>query len=118
MSTSIAGTIMISILNSAQSSSHLTPNSSNLEVDYAADVWADHDENCHGTIDTDEMREVNPEGFVWDCCDKPGDEEGCQRGRHQADPGKSKKRTGDSESDNGISTASEEDYSEVHEKQT
>ncbi|KAI1057560.1 hypothetical protein LB506_001054 [Fusarium annulatum] len=65
-----------------------------LEVDYDADVWADHDENCHGTIDTDSMREENPEGFVWTCSDKPGDEAGCTFGRHEADPTKSRRECG------------------------
>ncbi|KAF5534940.1 hypothetical protein FPHYL_13321 [Fusarium phyllophilum] len=66
-----------------------------LEVDYDADVWADHDENCHGTIDTDSMREENPDGFVWTCCDKPGDKAGCTFGRHEADPNKSRRETGE-----------------------
>ncbi|KAK7756636.1 hypothetical protein SLS62_001473 [Diatrype stigma] len=55
-----------------------------LEVDDDNDFWADHDEDCHGTIDTDEMREEFPEGFFWNCCDKPGTAEGCTRGRHRA----------------------------------
>ncbi|KAF5601044.1 hypothetical protein FPANT_1908 [Fusarium pseudoanthophilum] len=58
-----------------------------------------HDENCHGTIDTESMREENPEGFVWTCCDKPGDEAGCYRGRHEADPTKSRRASGDEPSD-------------------
>jgi len=66
-----------------------------LEVDYDADIWADHDENCHGTIDTDSMRAEYPEGFVWTCCDKPGDEAGCTWGRHEADPTKSRRESGE-----------------------
>ncbi|KAL7932100.1 hypothetical protein V8C35DRAFT_308482 [Trichoderma chlorosporum] len=62
-----------------------------LEVDYDGDFWADHDEDCHGTIDTDEMREEFPEGFQWTCCNLSGDADGCQLGRHQADPNKSEK---------------------------
>lgn len=73
--------------------------SGELEVDYDADIWADHDENCHGTIDTESMREENPEGFVWNCCDKPGDEAGCYRGRHEADPTKSRRASGEAPSD-------------------
>ncbi|KAK2774821.1 hypothetical protein CKAH01_13027 [Colletotrichum kahawae] len=57
----------------------------NLEPDYDGDFWADHDEDCHGIIDTDEMREEYPEGFTWDCCDQAGDAEGCHRGFHRAD---------------------------------
>ncbi|OPB44872.1 hypothetical protein A0O28_0090100 [Trichoderma guizhouense] len=59
-----------------------------LEPDYDGDFWADHDENCHGTIDTDEMRDEFPEGFIWSCCDKGGDDIGCRWGRHQSDPNK------------------------------
>jgi hypothetical protein len=44
--------------------------------DYEGDFWTDHDENCHGVIDTDDMREEYPEGFIWTCCEKSGDEEG------------------------------------------
>ncbi|KAH8159417.1 hypothetical protein CIB48_g8840 [Xylaria polymorpha] len=58
-----------------------------LEVDYEADVWADHDEDCHGTIDTDENRIENPEGFRWSCCRKLGYHNGCTRGRHDARSG-------------------------------
>ncbi|KAI8954489.1 hypothetical protein F4801DRAFT_533397 [Xylaria longipes] len=55
-----------------------------LDVDYDSDVWADHDERCHGTIDTDENRAAYPEGFVWNCCGKSGYRGGCTRGRHDA----------------------------------
>lgn len=55
-----------------------------MEVDDEGDFWADHDERCHGTIDTAAMREQCPEGFFWDCCDKDGKAEGCTRGRHHA----------------------------------
>lgn len=58
--------------------------SGRLEVDDENDFWADHDEDCHGTIDTPEMREEYPEGFFWTCCDKLGTDEGCTRGRHRA----------------------------------
>ncbi|KAJ4397843.1 hypothetical protein N0V93_002080 [Gnomoniopsis smithogilvyi] len=58
--------------------------SGSLEVDDSDDGWADHDEDCHGTIDTDEMRMEFPEGFVWDCCGKPGYRLGCTRGYHDA----------------------------------
>ena len=56
-----------------------------LDPDYENDFWADHDENCHGTIDTEANREEYPEGFVWSCCDRQGDEPGgCLRGKHEA----------------------------------
>lgn len=56
-----------------------------LEVDDEGGFWADHDEDCHGKIDTDEMREEFPDGFRWDCCGQTGDAEGCHRGAHQSD---------------------------------
>jgi hypothetical protein len=55
-----------------------------LDVDWDSDVWADHDENCHGPIDTQENQHNHPEGFIWTCCDKFGDEPGCRRGRHKS----------------------------------
>jgi len=51
-----------------------------LEVDYNADTWADWDERCHGDIDTNSMRREYPEGFIWSCCEKRGDERGCKSG--------------------------------------
>ncbi|KAL6821370.1 hypothetical protein V8C40DRAFT_250193 [Trichoderma camerunense] len=57
-----------------------------LEVNDDDDFWADHDEDCHGIIDTDEMREEFPEGFRWSCCDKSGEAAGCRWARHQTDP--------------------------------
>ncbi|KAI0478154.1 hypothetical protein F4859DRAFT_478747 [Xylaria cf. heliscus] len=55
-----------------------------LEADYDADAWIDHDERCHGTIDSDENRDERPEGFNWNCCGKPGHRGGCTRGKHDA----------------------------------
>ncbi|KAM7212607.1 hypothetical protein V8F06_012028 [Rhypophila decipiens] len=57
-----------------------------LEPDHDADIWADHDENCQGEITADNFGKSHPEGFIWTCCEKPGDEEGCKLGRHQDDP--------------------------------
>ncbi len=60
-----------------------------LEPDQDGDFWADHDEDCHGTIDTEENKEEYPEGFVWTCCDKLGDElKGCREGKHVAENSK------------------------------
>ncbi|KLU90141.1 hypothetical protein MAPG_09107 [Magnaporthiopsis poae ATCC 64411] len=51
--------------------------------DYDGDFWADHDEQCHGTIDSEWAREEFPEGFIWTCCEEVGaDAEGCQTGAH------------------------------------
>ncbi|KAK5938109.1 hypothetical protein PMZ80_009698 [Knufia obscura] len=55
-----------------------------LEVDDESDFWADHDEDCHGTIDSMELRKEFPEGYTWDCCGESGDAEGCKRKWHQA----------------------------------
>jgi hypothetical protein len=59
-----------------------------LEVDWEGDFWADHDERCHGIIDSEESRKEHPEGFIWDCCDEEGDEEGCEVGEHVPNLGK------------------------------
>ncbi|KAJ0273224.1 hypothetical protein COL940_009979 [Colletotrichum noveboracense] len=47
------------------------------------DIWADHDEDVGGPIDTSENREQFPEVFRWDCCEEPGDADGCHRGAHR-----------------------------------
>ncbi|KAJ0107451.1 hypothetical protein J7T55_007640 [Diaporthe amygdali] len=52
------------------------------------DFWADHDEDCHGLIDTKEMREEYPEGFTWDCCYQVGTAPGCTKGHYYAIKGK------------------------------
>jgi TATA-binding protein-associated factor Taf7 len=70
-----------------------------MEADYEGDFWADHDEDCHGPIDTARNREQYPDGFVWTCCEKLGSESGCQLGRHQSNPEKSKKGKYESESE-------------------
>jgi hypothetical protein len=70
-----------------------------MEPDDDGDSWADHDENWHGTIDTNEMREAFPDGFAWTCCDKLGSEPGCKTGRHPSNPDKSKKGMWESESE-------------------
>jgi hypothetical protein len=55
------------------------------EPDWEGDFWADHDEDCHGKIDSDWARKEYPEGFVYDCCGAPGDDEGCQIDMHRPD---------------------------------
>ncbi|MCJ1398751.1 hypothetical protein MMC11_001952 [Xylographa trunciseda] len=54
-----------------------------LQVDWDSDTWADHDENCHGPIDTDENKEEYPEGFMWECCEEEGTAGGCMIGWHK-----------------------------------
>lgn len=53
-----------------------------LDVDYDDDFWADHDE-CHGDIDSMELRNKFPEGYTWDCCNQRGDVDGCKSEWHQ-----------------------------------
>lgn len=69
-----------------------------LEVCDDDDFWADHDEDCHGLIDTEEMREEFPEGFAWDCCNEVGTAPGCTKGHHYAVEGKRMKVTNDADS--------------------
>jgi hypothetical protein len=52
------------------------------------DFWADHDENCHGTINSEWARKEYPEGFVWSCCEQNGDADGCESGVHEPDMSK------------------------------
>ncbi|KAL8803940.1 MAG: hypothetical protein Q9200_006025 [Gallowayella weberi] len=53
-----------------------------MEVDWDGGFWDDHDENCHGPIDDEDRRIEYPEGFIYDCCDRKGDSEGCETTRH------------------------------------
>jgi hypothetical protein len=69
----------------------MTSTVGDLEVDDSGDFWADHDEDCHGEIDTPEMREECPDGFKWSCCSKLGGAKGCTKGKHQADPARSQR---------------------------
>ena len=57
------------------------------EPDFEGDSWVDHDEDCHGTIDTEEMFDNYPDGFIWRCCDRLGDSAGCTKGFHSARDG-------------------------------
>jgi hypothetical protein len=63
-----------------------------MEVDYDADTWADHDENCHGPLDTKSNRRDYPEGFEWSCCDNSGDAPGCEETTHEPTPVSHKRR--------------------------
>ncbi|KAK0645338.1 hypothetical protein DIS24_g7988 [Lasiodiplodia hormozganensis] len=67
--------------------------SGDLEVDVYGDFWADHDEDYHGEIDTEEMREEFPDGFIWEgCCEQRGSAKGCEVSEHVAAPFTAKKR--------------------------
>ncbi|MCJ1243335.1 hypothetical protein MMC30_000532 [Trapelia coarctata] len=61
---------------------------SDLEIDYESDTWVDWDEDCHGSMDTKKHRSEYPDGFRWTCCNRSGDEDGCQKGRHKAKRGR------------------------------
>ncbi|KAK4209183.1 hypothetical protein QBC37DRAFT_430711 [Rhypophila decipiens] len=80
-----------------------------LEPDDDSDFWADHDERCHGTIDSDFCRKEYPQGFIWTCCDKLGDEEGCKLGRHEANPERNKRRRDDDDQSEDDSEEKEDD---------
>ncbi|KAJ5988154.1 hypothetical protein N7481_003364 [Penicillium waksmanii] len=57
------------------------------------DFFADHDEDCHGIIDTDEMREEYPDGYIYECCKRNGEEEPCIKDWHEpTDPEAAKRR--------------------------
>lgn len=63
-----------------------------LEADMDGDFWADHDERCHGIIDSRELQEEYPEGYNWDCCGQENKTPGCKVGRHVGRKGSSSKR--------------------------
>ncbi|KAF8847874.1 hypothetical protein BDZ45DRAFT_606751 [Acephala macrosclerotiorum] len=54
------------------------------EVDYEADVWDDHDPQCHGPYSDFEDDYEMASGFVWNCCDEQGDNPGCKSTKHKA----------------------------------
>lgn len=48
-----------------------------------SDVWDDWEEWREGHPDWEENKKEYPEGYLWDCCKKRGDdEEGCCQGVH------------------------------------
>lgn len=55
-----------------------------LEVVYELDVWPDHNEDCHGVIDSTELRCEYPENYTWSCCEKDGNRSGCMKGHHRS----------------------------------
>jgi hypothetical protein len=65
----------------------LSPNSEILgrkDADYDSSFWDDHDENCHGRFEDLVDESEFQEGFIWDCCDKLGDHEGCKSTKHKS----------------------------------
>jgi hypothetical protein len=55
-----------------------------LEVVDDPDVWPDHDEDCHGRIDSTELRCDFPENYTWSCCGEDGNQIGCIEGEHRS----------------------------------
>lgn len=53
------------------------------KVDFESDMWADHDERCHGRLEDFKDDPEFSEGFIWSCCDQDGDAEGCRVTRHK-----------------------------------
>ncbi|KAM0755261.1 hypothetical protein T439DRAFT_377602 [Meredithblackwellia eburnea MCA 4105] len=60
-------------------------------VDWESDVWYDWDEDCNGPMDTPEHRFEWPQGFVFTCCERDGDDP-CKRARHVAKESRAKKQ--------------------------
>ncbi|MDI1492373.1 MAG: hypothetical protein OHK93_003587 [Ramalina farinacea] len=52
------------------------------ELEVNEDMFADHDEDCHGPMDSEQNRIDYPEGFAWSCCNEDGSNAGCLTGRH------------------------------------
>jgi hypothetical protein len=48
-----------------------------LHVDDDHEAWDDHWEESDGKITVEQYFADVPEGFIWDCCEKPGTEPGC-----------------------------------------
>ncbi|KXJ87504.1 hypothetical protein Micbo1qcDRAFT_197820 [Microdochium bolleyi] len=69
-------------LNSSQACQFHKENA-RTEPDLKGDFWADHDEDLHGRIDSEELREEYPDGYLWTCCAETGSHPGCQRGPHK-----------------------------------
>jgi hypothetical protein len=54
----------------------------NLDVDWDSEIWDDHDEDCHGKLDSNRLRREFPEGYIWSCCGESGGEtKGCTEGK-------------------------------------
>lgn len=53
------------------------------EVNYDAELWDDHDEDCHGRMECFEDDSDYQEGFIWSCCGKSGANKGCFMSNHK-----------------------------------
>ena len=45
-------------------------------------IWFYNREDVLGPLDTPEKRVELPERFVWECCERRGDDKGCEEGFH------------------------------------
>ncbi len=54
------------------------------DVNYESDFWADHDVDCHGPYEAFEDDPDFAEGFIWTCCERLGDDDGCKSTKHKA----------------------------------
>ena len=52
--------------------------------DEDASVWADHDEDCHGSYESFENDPLYASGFLWGCCEAKVTDEGCMSTKHRA----------------------------------
>jgi hypothetical protein len=53
------------------------------ELESDADFWADHDENCHGEMDSLIDDPDFADGFVWTCCEMQGSAPPCRTTKHR-----------------------------------
>ncbi|KAK3642311.1 hypothetical protein LTR56_010888 [Elasticomyces elasticus] len=60
-------------------------------VDYNSDIWADHDDRCHGYPEALVNDPDYAWGMKWSCCGRSGDEEVCSGGNARQRVGSSKK---------------------------
>ena len=51
-------------------------------MDGHADIWADHDVDCHAYFDDFADDPDYAEAFRYQCCGRSGDNEGCKLGTH------------------------------------
>lgn len=52
-------------------------------VDYDAEIWAEHDEDCHGPMDMFIDDPLYKRGMMWECCELPLNSKGCEQRHHE-----------------------------------
>ena len=53
------------------------------EVNDEHHLWDDMDPDCHGVPDDFEDDPNYAEGFLWSCCEKDGEADGCKTTKHR-----------------------------------